>query len=239
MIPPSHLVPPDWALHCGPGRLGIGHDVATTDKKTSNPSSLTVTEQIGTMHFQRLVVRWKTPDPDYAKDLIESVLKAAPRHQLRSLCIDASSEKYHARNLQTALRKYCPVHLIVSGEAITFEGLRYTYKTLLGDLYCTAFEDGCIALPPGDFIVTDHRLVKKHAGSYVTETDDEGAHGDTFDSGKLSYWSLIRKGGPTTAHATSVGTGTQAPSTSLRNRSGLIGPIRGRTFGPGPRTLNT
>lgn len=223
MIRAPDAIPPDWTRHIGVGRIGLGHDVATTDKKSSNPSSLTVTEELSGMFYQRLIVRWKTPDPDIAITLIESVFKAlavAHKNQLRRFCIDASNERYHAQNLRKEFRKFCPVDLVVSGEALDFDGQRYNYKTLLGDLYVSAFEDGAITLPPGDFIVSDHRLVKKQSGGYVTEVDDGGNHGDTFDSGKLSYWSLVRGSGPVRAHAVAVGSFGSKPKTA-----GRIGPI--------------
>ena len=42
------------------GRVGIGHDVASTTGEKSNPSSITVTEDVGGERFQRLVVVFKT-----------------------------------------------------------------------------------------------------------------------------------------------------------------------------------
>lgn len=237
MLSASSAVPPDWAKFIGPGNLAIGHDVATTDKKTSNPSGLTVMEQLGSMYFQRLVVRWKTPDPDIAIAIISSVFEAMPRNQIRGMAIDASNEKYHAQNLRTLFRKYCPVDLIVSGSAIDFghgmEKQRFTYKTLLGDLYVSAFDDGCMALPPGNFIITDHRLVKKQNGGYTTDVDEGGNHGDTFDSGKLAYWKLFKGGGIVRAHAATVGSSGKKPS-----RPGLIGPV-GRSFSSALTKLNS
>jgi len=232
MISAATAIPTDWAIHIGPGNIGIGHDVATTDKKTSNPSSLTVTEQLGSMFFERLVVRWKTPDPDVAYALIDSVMDALPANQIRRFAIDGSNERYHAANLRKRYRSKCPVDIVVSGEAIDFEGQRYSYKTLLGDLYVSAFEDGCIAIPAEEFIVSDHRLVRKQNGGYTTEVDESGNHGDTFDSGKLSYWALVHGSGPIRAHAASVGSFGAGPK-----RPGLIGPI-GRSFSAARRNLN-
>ena len=45
--------------HLGAGQVGIGFDVATTTNETSNPSSITVTEQKGTERIQRAVFIWK------------------------------------------------------------------------------------------------------------------------------------------------------------------------------------
>jgi hypothetical protein len=190
----SEAIPSDWIRHLRGGRLGIGYDVATTEKKTSNPSSITVTESQGGKYWQRLVVRFKTADPEAAMVALETILASAPARSLESLCVDASNERYHAQNVKKRMRKHLPVHLIVSGETIVWEGEKFSYKTLLGQLYVSAFEDQRMSLPGGEWLIKDHRLVKNHAGGFATDLDDEGNHGDTFDSGKLALWSHLRGG---------------------------------------------
>jgi hypothetical protein len=229
MILAPHVVPSDWTRHLQGGLLGIGYDVATTINKTSNPSSITVTEDYGGKFWERLIVRFKSEDPEAPRQILDSILSAADPRKLRSLCIDSSNEKYHARNVRTKMRKFCPVYLIASGEKIKWDGTDYLYKTLLGQLYVSAFEDGRIALPDGEWVVKDHRLVKNHAGSYATETDDSGNHGDTFDSGKLSLWSHLRgaRGTAEGVRAMAVG-GTSKQS---RQRKGSFG-------NPNKRRLN-
>jgi hypothetical protein len=50
--------------HLTPGlETGIGYDPATTEKKQSNPSSLTVTQRSGHEYASPLNVLWKTQDP--------------------------------------------------------------------------------------------------------------------------------------------------------------------------------
>lgn len=222
MILATTAVPPDWALRCGGGMLTIGNDVATTDKKSSNPSGFTVMEKLSGIFWERLVVRFKSADPAVTYAILESILDARPAAEWRRLCIDASSEKYHAQTMRKKFRQRLPVDLISNGEAIDFQGERYSYKTLLGDLYVSAFEDNIIALPPETFVLDDHRLVKKQAGGYVTEVDEGGNHGDTFDSGKLAYWGHINGGGRVRAHAAQVG---GIPQGGNANRAGLIGSI--------------
>lgn len=231
MISASTAVPPDWALHCGGGSLTLGNDVATTDKKSSNPSSLTVMEKFGGFFWERLVVRFKSADPEVTFSIISSILDARPAAEWRRLAIDASSERYHAQTVRKRFRHRLPVDLVVNSEAIDFQGERFSYKTLLGDLYVSAFEDNRIALPPDNFILADHRLVKKQSGGYVTDVDDEGNHGDTFDSGKLAYWAHVRGGGAASAAALQVG---GVPGKNVARRPGLIGSIAGR-FGGGRR----
>lgn len=229
MILAPNVVPPDWTLHLKGGLLGIGYDVATTINKSSNPSSITVTEDYGGKFWQRLLVRFKTDDPEAVYQILNSILEAPDPRKLRSLCIDSSNEKFHARNVRTKMRKHCPVYLIGGGEKVKWEGADFTYKTLLGQLYVSSFEDGRIALPDGEWIVKDHRLVKNHAGSYATDLDDAGNHGDTFDSGKLSLWCHLRgaRGTSAGARAMAVG-GTAKPS---RTHKGSFG-------NPNKRRLN-
>jgi hypothetical protein len=226
MILASDAVPPDWALRCGGGPLTIGNDVATTDKKSSNPSSITVTEKLNGLYWERLVVRFKSQDPEVTMAILESIYAARPAAEWWCMNIDASSEKYHAKNVQKRFRGRLRVNLIVNSETTVFEGEKFTFKTLLGDLYVSAFEDGIIVLPPEEFILSDHRLVKKQSGGYVTEVDDEGNHGDTFDSGKLSYWGHRRPGGRTRAKALAVG----SSGSKGKDRPGIIGSIA-RQFG--------
>ena len=207
MILAPYAVPTDWTRHLQGGLMGIGYDVATTINKTSNPSSITVTEDYGGKFWQRLIVRFKSEDPDAPLQILESIFQSVDSNKLRPLCIDSSNEKYHAQNVRKKMRKHCPVVLVSSGEKVKWEGADFTYKTLLGQLYVSNFEDGRIALPDGEWIVKDHRLVKNHAGSYATDLDEGGNHGDTFDSGKLSLWSHLRgaRGTSSGARAMAVG----------------------------------
>lgn len=188
----TEAIPTDWIHHLQGGRIGIGYDVATTEKKTSNPSSITVTEEWDGILWQRLIVRYKSSDPDAAMEMLFSILAAAPRNLLDALCVDSSNEKFHAKTVQKKFRRFCPIHMIGGGETLLWQGEKYTFKTLLGQLYVSDFEDNRVALPDGEWIVKDHRLVKNHAGSFAADTDDEGNHADTFDSGKLSHWALKR-----------------------------------------------
>ncbi len=227
MIYAPNAVPPDWSIRCGGGPLTVGYDVATTEKKSSNPSAFTVMEKLNGLYWERLVVRFKSEDPEVPSQILTSIIDARPARDWRNLNIDASSERYHSQNIRKQFRSRLPVFLIVNSEAIDWEKERFSYKTLLGDLYCSAFEDNQIALPGELFILADHRLVKKYGGGYTTDVDEDGNHGDTFDSGKLAYWGHIRKGGGR-LEARGVAVGSLGPANrSIMSRPGLIGPIGG------------
>lgn len=190
--------------------VGIGFDVATTTNQTSNPSSVTVTESAGIDRYQRLVVAWKERDPKIARDrvrrIIETVRDRPKGGPARRLCIDASSELYFARETSDAFRGLIPVELVRNGASVHPPGYKdpTNYKTWLGDLYTAEINDNRYALPPELYFKDDHRLVTKERGVYQCEVQANGAHGDTFDSGKLAQHALS-SGGPAEASATVVG----------------------------------
>lgn len=183
----------------GSGPVGVGHDVATTEKGVSNPSCLTVMEQHGAEFIGRLFLIWKTCDPDIARGRIRRVLQViAARKEggpARRMCIDATNERYYCTDLRKQLSGVVPVELVVASETVEQPGSEpITRKALLGNEYVSVLEDNKLSLPPQRYIKTDHRLVKRDRGSYVCEAGPNGEHGDTFDGGKLGLWALKGKG---------------------------------------------
>ena len=180
--------------------LGLGHDVATTEKGTSNPSSLTITEQHGIDYTSRAVCVWKTQDPvtarRYIRALVEATCQRPTGGRPRALSVDASSERYYVQDLIAFLADLLPVWPIVSGEtAPRLQGQDPTnWKTRLGDLYTNTINENHFTLPSDRYLKEDHRLVFKDRGTYITEVDGQGRHGDTFDSGKLSLHALTGQG---------------------------------------------
>ncbi len=236
---PRQAISSQWAQLLSDGPIALGYDVATSDKGVANPSAVNVMQRDGRTAISRLVVSWKTREPAVARQVISCILDdiQSTGRKPRRLVIDSSSEKYYAADIRTFLRARCPVELVGGGQKLTFRGESLDAKTLLGNMYVSAIEDALLLLPAGEWIEFDHRLVKVEGGRFVTDLGPQGEHGDTFDAGKLAYWGLNVSGTPQ-AHATAVGT-SPASSSSLKNRSGLIGPIRGRRFGGNSRTLNS
>jgi hypothetical protein len=183
------------------GKIGLGFDVASTTSETSNPSSITVTEQLGTERLQRLVLVFKSKKRMVMTDLLTRIIAAVRERdkggRARRLCIDASNERLAAEETRDDLAGLIPVELVIAGASLQPPG--YTeptnYKTYLGDVYSTAINDGMYALPPGDYVKQDHRLTMKDQGRYVCTPDPDGKHGDTFDSGKLAEYALQSAGG--------------------------------------------
>lgn len=237
---PRDAISPHWAHLLSDGPISLGYDVATSEKGVSNPSAVNVMQRDGRVSISRLVVAWKTREPAVARQVLTCILDdiQSTGRKPRRLVIDASNEKYFAADIRTFFRSRCPVELVAGGQKLTFRGESLDAKSLLGNMYVSAIEDALLLLPAGDWIEFDHRLVKVEAGRFVTDLGPTGEHGDTFDAGKLAYWGL-NTGGGGKAQAAAVGTGISSPSSSLKNRAGLIGPIRGRRFGHDARKLNS
>lgn len=207
---PRAAIPLEWTSYLGTGKLGIGHDIATTTKGTSNWSSLAVIEHLAPLYIIRLMMRWRTAASSDNIEILDAVVSdiEASGRRPRRLCVDSSNEKYHADRIKGYFAGRVPVELVAGGEAIDWRGARYNYKTLLGDLYSNAFEDNLIAMPGGIWILDDHRLVGKDGGRYVTEVGKDGGHGDTFDGGKLALWAITAKGAISPGSVQAVPTGS-------------------------------
>lgn len=178
------------------GDWGIGYDVATTTNKKSNPSSITLTRGKGNERRARLLIRWKSANPDFSESLVlraaEALRKAGGR--VRRVCIDASNERYFAIRMKKALEAAgFEVELVVSGETVENPDnpkatMRMKEKT--GNLLVNTATDRLLALPPDKWVKDDFLLVKKEKGLFVCDLDPAGNHGDTFDSTKLSILAL-------------------------------------------------
>jgi len=204
------------------GRIGIGFDVATTDKGTSNPSSVSVVEKVGLDFWTRLIVRWKTADPEVARAVVGGVLDLLPRRPV-ALAVDATNEKFFAADLKTKLQDQVEVLLVVSSEGTEYLGEKMSFKAYLGNLLLNTFEEGTLRLPNDPFVSKDFRLVKRSRGSFETETDENGNHGDTFDSTKLALHALTSSSGPVQAEAARVGS-------SLGRVAGTVGRVLRNPF---------
>ena len=181
------------------GPVGLGWDLATTTKATSNPSSFSILERRGVERILRAVINWKLSDPDVAMErawrIIETVAARADGGPARKLCIDSTNERYFAKLAKKELGALVPVELVVASESVELPGAEpMNRKQHLGGLLVSELDDNHLLLPPERYIREDWRLVKKEKGQFVCEPDADGKHGDTFDSGKLANWALERMG---------------------------------------------
>ena len=208
------------------GRVAIGIDQASTTSETSNPTSITVTEKNGSESYQRLVIVFKEKKRVIICDRLSRIvdaIRARPSGGGPSrLGIDASNERLAAEETADDLRAKVATQLVIAGNIVDPRPAGYSekdgnvnYKTYTGDLYATRFNEGHIAAPADPYFKADHRLTMKDGGRYVCTPDAQtGAHGDTFDSGKLAEFMLM-SGGPVayskatsnTPHAGNLGLG--------------------------------
>ncbi len=175
--------------------VGIGLDLATTEKETSNPTALTVMESSGVELTGRLTLVWKTRDPAVSKERVRRVVKTINERSrggpARRLCIDATNERYFAIELSRDIAGEVPVELIVGSESapgINEDAM--VMKAYLGNLLIGELEDNHLTLAPERYLKEDFRLVKRDRGSFSTDTAADGKHGDTFDAHKLALWAL-------------------------------------------------
>lgn len=197
--------PVDWRSLLGKGRIALGYDVATTEDNMSNPSSLTVMEAWNNDFIARLKLIWKTADPDVAIAILREALDLGEGRRPVRLCVDASNERYHAVRIRKLFSSKCIVDLIVGNAIYDFSGQNINYKTFTGNQLINALDDSRLLLPEARYVKDDYRLVKRASGSFVTDTDSQGRHGDTFDSDKLALFGLTSRGGPVSASAVSIG----------------------------------
>jgi len=189
------------------GAVGIGIDQASTTSELSNPTSITVTERLGGLKYQRLVVVFKTKKRQVRDEVVRNICGAVRERKeggpVRRICIDASNERLAAEESADDLAILAPVQLVISGNVVDPRPSGYAekdgnvnYKTFLGDMYSDGVNDGRTVLPPDDYIKADQRLVMKDGGRYICVPDPQtGAHGDTFDSGKLADFALSTTAG--------------------------------------------
>lgn len=182
------------------GEWGVGYDIATTTNKKSNPSSITLTRSKGAERAARLIVRWKSANPEFSKSVVLRSCETLKHGggQIRAVAIDGSNERYFADIVRTALQELgFTVIIVVSGETVENPdnpkaSMRLKEKT--GNLLVNTATDRLLALPPDKWVKDDFLLAKKEKGLFVTELDAAGNHGDTFDSTKLSLWALASGG---------------------------------------------
>ncbi len=177
-------------------QIGLGFDVATTTKDTSNPSCISFMEKEGPEFLNRALLLWKTRDPDVAIERLGQAIRVVENRKAgraRALSVDATNEKYFAEMVRKAFRAMLPVELVVASEAVDKPGLDKptNFKQYLGSQYVGILEDNHLTLPPQAYVKLDHRLVRKDRGLFVCEPSPEGWHGETFDANKLAVHSLV------------------------------------------------
>lgn len=193
------------------GTVGLGWDLATTEKATSNPSAFAVVEQVGNDVYARAILTWKTADPAIARERAWQIIQAVSWRQAgggaRRLCIDATNERNFATDVRREMRGVLPVELLIASESFEQPGTEPTsLKQYLGARLVGIADDNHLVLPASRYVREDFRLVKKDRGNFACEPDGQGRHGDTFDAVKNAIHALGRgRGGVERAMPARVG----------------------------------
>lgn len=183
------------AKNIGANPVGLGWDLATTTKATSNPSAFAVVESEGVDTIVRCIFTWKTADPhlalERARRIVETVNARKAGGRARKLGVDATGERYFAASVRAALANLLPVELVIASETIEVPGQEsMTLKQYLGGKLIAQLDDNRLWLPPERMLKLDWRLVRKEKGQLICEPDVDGKHGDTFDAAKLALHML-------------------------------------------------
>lgn len=208
------------------GPIGIGGDPATTENKTSNPFGIVVTERINNRYVARIVLRFKSADPQRPKDILHELVKTL---KPEALALDATSERYWCAEVKAQLELLTNVILVVNNANTEHLNEPMKFKTYLGNIACNAMEDRSVALPPDPQVKDDFRLVKRMKGGFDNALDSvTGRHGDLFDGFKLSMYALEEGKGECHAEAVPThdraGRGAEYRSTRMRNSPDEVEP---------------
>jgi hypothetical protein len=209
MIRAQDILPAGWrGVFTPQGRVGIGLDLATTNKARSNPSALAVCQEAGLDVFARLIVRYKVDATklDVHEILLRGIVDGlAGGARVARVCIDATSERYGAAELARRLRGVVPVELIVASESFEYRGQKMKFKEYQTNLYLHQIDDGRLALPDEQWVEDDARQVKTERGLFYAEVDEEGNHADAFDATKQALHALRMHGGGGAAEVSGAG----------------------------------
>src|SRR5262245_11397454 len=148
MISVRSIFPDGWReLMAERGACAIGHDVATTAKKKSNPNGIALLQQVGLDYIVRLVLRFKTQDPAVTEAVIREMLDLPHGLRVRKVCVDATNERFYAANLRAKLAGTVVVETIVNSEVLVVRNEKMTWKQYLGNLLVNTCDDGHLLLP--------------------------------------------------------------------------------------------
>jgi len=201
----SHLTF-DWRHLIGDGKVAIGIDPATTEKKKSNPTGVAIVEKVIDDFILRLALRFKTNDPEIVKAVLRKLCNLGHGRRPKRLCIDGTSERFFAAEVKKQFSSFCPVIILVSSESTSYMGQDMSVKAYLGNLLINTIDDGHFLMPETKWLKDDFRSVLRDRGSFNNVVDSAGNHGDVFDGSKNALYGLVNKGGPAAAFAAQVGT---------------------------------
>lgn len=231
MLSVADIIPSGWRdLIAERGRCGIGLDVATTTKRTSNPSAIALIQEMGLDFVVRLILRFKTQDPEVTKAVIRELCDLPHGLRVRRVCADGTSERFFVANLKASLAGTVVVEPIVASEKMTFRNEEMTWKQYLGNLLVNTCEDGHLWLPNEKWLEKDLRQVQRNNGTFEADVDGEGNHADGFDGIKFGLHAVgagKKWSGSVEASAARVGGVGAGPGPGRKIFNKLAGAVAG------------
>ena len=207
-------LPPGYERLFTGGPIGIGGDPATTEGEKSNPFGIVVTERIAGIYVARMMLSFKSADPQRPKDILRELSETL--HPV-GLSLDATSERYWCAEVKAELELLVNVELLVNSENTEYLGEKLKVKTFLGNLAVNALDDRTAAIPPHHTVKEDFRLVNREKGGFNNRLDSvTSRHGDLFDAFKLSIHALAEGNRKTEASGVPVGKAAD-PTESARS----------------------
>lgn len=203
------VLPNNWrdVFHPDHRTIGIGCDPATTTKKKSNPTGVSVVQKVGLTYYVRLLLRFKTQDPAVTTWILRELASGLPHGlRVRRLVILATNERFYAAGLRRELAGIVPVEPLVESEATVYLNEKMLVKSYLGNQLVNTIEDGYLPLPDESWVKTDLRQKVRDKGTFEADVDENGNHADGFDAVAAGLHAVMGKGGPAQASATQVGT---------------------------------
>lgn len=187
--------------------VAIGVDLASTEGKKSNPSSLTITTRNGLGFRAPLVSWWKTADERVTEGRILAValgLRLAGK-RVKVVNLDATNERLFASRARRALLAHGIACRLCSGaDVVLSRGERTTLKAFTGVQLASAIDSGLAELPFHRYVYDDFMRVAKVPGGFDCPVGPNGEHGDTFDGCKLSFFAWSDQAGAVAAEAVAI-----------------------------------
>lgn len=189
--------------------VALGVDLASTEGKKSNPSSLTVTAPNGLGFRAPLMTWWKSADERVTEGRILSValgLRLAGK-RVKVANLDATNERLFASRIRRTLLAHGIACRLCSGaDKVMSRGEATTLKAFTGGQLAGAIDSGLAELPFHRYVYDDFMRVTKVPGGYDCPVGPNGEHGDTFDGCKLSFFAWSAQAGNIAAEAVAVST---------------------------------
>lgn len=193
----------------GPGTVTLGNDLATTEKKKSNPTALALCVKRGMMNHFPLIWWWKTAKPEESRRRITGLLQVLKDNgiKVRGMGVDASNERFFATDLRNLVRKLFKilVRLVMKGSRAKYKGEEMTMGAYLGNLTANAFEDGFVACPNNRYLANDFARKKKDGDGFTATVGINGEHADTLDAIELALAEQVKGMGTARAEGVAVG----------------------------------